>query len=538
MAAYDENDLELLNPESDLELLPMKAAAPATQGVAPTVENAAQLAPAANPNPPTPLSALIHGLTSGFTYNLADEAGDIVDPETSARYKASKEDSPLLYGLASLGGAIASPNPVGKWKALKDAGTLIKTAVAGGRFALETGLSSFGESEKKGLDRLQDVKETLTNPLVIGLGALSTSIPALLNVTKKGADVIVKNGKQSYKMGTEMVDALSSDEGQAAVTSAVNNFEAQALSRVDQTLKSLSPAMDEIATANAGTKVDVKKGLQSFWEFAKDYTPVKQADKDAYEIASNFLKKTEPTLLQNAGSKLDKTGLVLEKGTSEAAAFQDAWNLKKALGELIFDPKNGEARALNESPKIKAKLVSLYGQVSDALAAADKTGTFKELSKGYNGLYKTYDALDNLGSSIAKGSDKLNIAFNKKAGDISKSFSEIPQALRSKMTDLEKLLAVDMPEVYNGYNIAQKIAGKNPASQTLLGQVGNLISKVPVVGEGSRLQMLNRLGHEAVGTEAPIYGIKAPIISGGLELLPRQVGRGAATALTPEGEQP
>lgn len=530
MASIDENDIELLNPESDLELLPMKSSAEVKTAEArpaqPSLKTNEQLAAQ---NPPTVLSSLVHGVTNGLTYNYGDEAASVVDPEASARFKASKEANPLTYALANVTGAILSPNPVGKIAALKNAGTLIKTAVAGGKYAAETALSSAGESDKKGLDRLDDVKETLTNPLVLGLGAASTAAPGLLSLTKKGADWIAKNGKQSYKLGTEMQDALSSDLGQEAVATAVNNFETKALAKVDESLKALSPAMDEIAAANVGTKVNMKPGLQSFWDFSKSYSPVKQADKDAYEIASTFLKKAEPELLKNAGSKLDASGLVLQKATSEAAEFSDAWNFKKALGELIFDPKNGESRALNESPKIKAKLISLYDNVSKGMGEADKTGTFKDLSKGYSALYKTYDGIDDLGSSLSKGSDKLNLTFNKRNNEIKKAFSEVPQILRSKVADLEQMLSVEMPEVYNAYNIAQKISGKSPASQTFLGQVGNMVSKVPLVGEGSRLQMLNRLGQESSGSAAPL-------ISQGMQQLPAQAGRGLSTLLTPDGE--
>lgn len=443
-------------------------------------DNVALNSPQSEINPPTKLSSAIHGFEEGFSYNLADDAAKMVDPAAKERFDNSRKANPILNAVSNFAGAVLSPNPLGKIKALKDAGTLIKMAVTGGKFASEAGLASFGASEKKGLDRLEDVKDTLTNPLTIGLGAVATAAPALPKVIEKSGDFFVDNGKKSYKLGKEMIEALGSKEGQELVTTRVADFEDAALATAKQSLSKLSPLMDDIAAKNADTAVMVSDPLKKTFDFLKKLKPDELLDNERI-----------------AKTKLER--LVSSFDNGEPKSFQEAYEFKKQLGKLIFDPKEGSARLFNNAPNIKNNAIGLYDDLSKELVRRDKTRTFGDVNKAFTGTYKTYDALDEVGNSLAQAADKLNPGAVGKQNAIARAYSSIPAEYKGAMPDLSKLINEDMPEVITAYDIAAKIAGKNPSRTSLLSQ---LASHVPVVSQGSRLQMMNTVGQAEAGRGA------------------------------------
>ena len=64
---------------------------------------------AAEPFQTNPLKAALQGVTSGYTYNFADNIGEALgDTGVKERYNISKREQPLAYAFGNL--AVLSPN--------------------------------------------------------------------------------------------------------------------------------------------------------------------------------------------------------------------------------------------------------------------------------------------------------------------------------------------------------------------------------------------------------------------------------------------
>lgn len=465
--------------------------------------------PQANSNPPTPLSAAVHGFESGFTYNTADEAGNLLDKETGARFKASQEAYPIINGLAQIVGSFVSPNPLGKIKSIKEAGTLAKMAIAGTRVAGETGLAALGGSDKADVQgRIEDMESTLSDPLTAGIGLLATLAPGLPSVIRKGSNLIVKDGKKAVALGKGIEEALGSDKGQELVSKAVGEFEQGAIATVKDSMNKLQPELQKIVAQNADVEVNVRPALERTFNFlskVEDDTLLDH-EKAAKKILSNFISAED-----DASSAFS---------SSEAVPFANLYELKQKLGKLIFDPTEGAARKFNAAPQFKKEAMALYDNVSKAMKGADKTRTYGDVADAYTGLFKLQDAADDLGNSMAQMADKLNVKGVQKRDAIVKAYKSIPPQYLPAMPELSDLITNKMDDVITAYNISSKIAGKAPQRANPLMA---LISKLPVVSEGSRLGLLNRLGREEAGfatktinnpaTTRSLRAISAPMLT-------------------------
>lgn len=437
-------------------------------------------------NPSTPLSAAVLGFQQGASYNAAKKVAGSLDAESGAAFDVNQQKHPLTFALGQLGGAILSPSPIGKLKAIKEAGTLAKMAFNASDFASRVGLSSFlGSDDPELQGKLAAVKEAYKDPLTLGLGALGTLAPALPQVIRQGSKLLVKDGEKSYSLGKGMKDALASEEGQVAVSRAVGQFEQDTIKAAQQGITKLGSVMDEVAAKNQGVTGNIKTALTKTFDFFKKQKPEELLDKDRVALAKlqNFVTASDDALAQAGGS--------------ESASFQSIYELKKNLGRLIFDPSTGSARTFNNAdPAIKRQAVALYGQLSDTLAAADKTQTFKELSKAFTGSYKAMDAADDLGNSLSQMGNKLNVSGVNKRDAIQNAYKSIPPQYLAALPELGNQVTNKMDNVITAYSIASKIAGQSPQKSDILAQ---LLSKLPVVSEGSQLNILNQLGRASSG---------------------------------------
>lgn len=440
-------------------------------------------------NPPTPLSAAVLGFEQGATYNGAEKIANAVDAQSGAAFDVNKQDYPIINALGQLGGAILAPSPVGKLKAIKDAGTLAKMAFNAADFSSRVGLSTFlGSNQPDAESKLNEVKQAFKDPLTLGLGALATLAPALPVILRKSGDVVVKDGKTAVSLGKGMEDALASPEGQANVSRAVGQFENETIQAAQKGISNLGQKMDEIATQNADTTVNIKSSMTKMFDFLKSQKPEELLDKDRVALAKlkNFIEPADQAL----------------NGASENASFQDTYELKKNLGRLIFDPKTGAGRTFNNAdPSIKRAAINLYGQLADSLSSSDKTKTFKDVSDAFTGTYKVMDAADDIGNSLANMADKLNVSGINKRDALVNAYKSIPPQYLPTMPELGNQILNKMDDTITAYNVAAKIAGQAPQKQNVL---YDLISKLPIFSQGSRLNMLNQLGQSSV--DRPLTG--------------------------------
>lgn len=441
--------------------------------------------PLPNSNPPTRLSSAVLGFEQGATYNAAKKAAEAIDPANAKAFDESQAANPFTFALGQLGGAIVSPSPIGKLKAIKDAGALAKAAFNATDFASRIGLSSFFGSNDPSLQgKLEAVKDAYKDPLTLGLGAVATLAPSLPDVIRKGSKLLVKDGNKAVALGKGMENALASEEGQVAVSRAVGQFENNTIQAAQKGLQNLGTSMDNVAVQNQGVTADIKSALSKTFDFFKKQKPEELLDKDRVALSKlqNFVTAGDDALAQAGGA--------------ENASFESIYKLKKDLGRLIFDPQSGAGRTFNNAdPAIKKQAVQLYSQLSDTLGKADKTQTFKELSKAFTGVYKTMDAADDLGNSLSQMSNKLNVGGVNKRDAIVDAYKSIPPQYVAALPELGNQILNKMDNTITAYNVASKIAGQSPQKADVLSQ---FMAKIPLLSEGSRLNMLNQLGRTAV----------------------------------------
>jgi hypothetical protein len=459
-------------------------------------------------NPPTPLSGLVHGFEQGYTYNHADNAASAIgDPAAKARMDNSKQEYPVWYSLANLAGAILSPNPLTKLKPAVDAGILAKTLYNAGNFGTQVGLASLGESDKQGSGKLEDVKNTFENPLILGLGALATLGPASEALVKGLSGKIVKGGDTAYGLGKGLKQTLGSEQGQELVTKAVNGFEEDAGRAVDQARSVVGQKLDEIAAKNEMTTASFKPIAEKTLNIINDFKPDESLPNEG--IASNILK----SWYERNSSKMQNL---------DQAPFSALYDAKKELGDLLFKSK---ARVFNSSPEMQRQAIQVWDQLSKTLSKADVTGGFQDVSQAFSGLYKTQGALDGLGTTLGRAGDKLNLGADKKISAILKSFNSVPEAYRKLAPELDQAINQNMPQLINAYSTAAKVAGKSPIQGATISELAN---KLPLISPRSRLGALNRLGVEAAGAARP--ALTTVINPAGPATL---AGRALGTALTP-----
>lgn len=439
-----------------------------------------------NPNPPTPLSAAVHGFGSGLTYNTADEISNLADPSAGSRFQASQQEYPGWYMVSQLVGSVLSPNPVGKLKAVGTAAKTLKNAMG---FTSQTALAAAGASEKKGLARLDDVKESLQDPLTLGLAGLSVAGPAMLTGIKSrgAAGALVKDGDTALGLGKTIRESLASDEGQEVITKAVNSFQDDTRSALDKAREIIGLKLDEVAAQNVDNVVNSKPILEKAHGIVKKFTPKLSSDLDGK--AANNIKDW----LTRHSQLLKKSN-----GNLEAADFRALYEAKKDLGKIVFKDK---ARLFNSADDVKKEAVSLYDSLGKALSNADKTKTFKDISDSFAGMYKTYDALDDLGLALTSAGNKLKAGPARKIDDINTAYDSIPKAFKNLIPGVESAIKTHMPRLIKAYDVSAKIAGQSPSRGSIISE---LTSRFPVFSQGSRLQMMNRLGRESAGNARPV----------------------------------
>lgn len=442
-------------------------------------------------NPPTPLSAAVHGFESGVAYNLADEAAAKLDPEAAMRFRASQEEYPILYGLSNLVGAVLSPSPFGKLTALKNASLGLKAAGAFGRVAAETGSSAYGASEKSGLEALKEAGQAMSNPVTLGLGAISgagATLPGLIG-SKALTSVIAKKGDVAYGLGRTMDDALSSEAGQEAVTRLANNFADDTVDMIKSGRKAISSVADEVASKNVDTRINV---LDRFKSFGDKLENLKADEMTADEqIARNMLNRwrseSEGLFATNSSS-----------GKLDQSQFQDIYTRKQILGDMIFDSSRNK---FNKAPELKAEAVKLYSDLSKQLSSADVTGNFKHVSDAYNTLYKTADVLDGFGNKVMSMDNRLSASGLRAKDDLKKTWNTLSPELRQKwFPELDHRVNNALDQVVDIVGVTKKASGKSPADTSFMNEV---MRRLPVFSETSRLNMLNKLGRESANSMNP-----------------------------------
>lgn len=438
-------------------------------------------------NPPTPLSAATLGFQQGISYGGAKKIAGALDESSGAAYDVNQQEYPLISALGQFAGAVLSPSPVGKLKGIKEAGLLAKMAFNAADFTSRVGLSSFlNSNDPTAAGKLQDVQKAFENPLTIGLGALATLSPALPEVLRAGKNILVKQGDKAVALGKGMENALASEAGQTDVARAVGQFEADTMSAAKKGVATLGQTMDEIAARNTDTTANVKAPLTKIFDFFKSQKPEELLDKDKVALAK----------LQNFVTGADDA-LTASGAPAENASFQSLYEMKKNLGRLLFDPQTGAARTFaNADPSIRSAGIKLYGSLSDALASSDKTQTFKEVSKAFTGTYRAMEAADDIGNSLTQMSNKLNVSGTAKRDALVEAYKSIPPQYLPALPELGHQVLNKMDNVITAYNIASKIAGQAPQKSAILSKI---IANIPVVSEGSRLNMLNQLGRQAAG---------------------------------------
>lgn len=444
------------------------------------------------------IPAAVLGFEQGVTYNGAKKLAGAIDAPSAAAFDENQSKYPITYALGQIGGALVSPNPFGKigavkkaGDALREAGVLGKMAINVADFGSRVGLSSLGASEAPSLGgKLEDVQKDLTSPLTIGLGALAGLAPALPAILRRSGQLVVKNGDKAVALGKGMEDALASEAGQTAVSRAVREFEDQTIQASKVGVKALGETMDQVAAQNGETIVNASSPLKRVFDWAKNLPDNELLDKDRVAKAKlmNYLNGQDEALGAAGGAN--------------AAPFQKIYEMKKDLGRLIFDPETGAARTFANAPDVKREAVTLYNNLRSILSKSDTTKTFDEVSKAFSGVYRTMDAADNIGNSLTNMTNKLHVTSGGKRDAIEEAYRSIPPQYIGSMPDLTNLITKKMDDVITAYNISAKIAGKAPQKADLLSQFS---SKIPLISEGSRLNLLNQLGQ--VGTGGATSGI-------------------------------
>lgn len=441
-------------------------------------------------NPPTPLSAMTHGFENGFTYNLADEMANQNDPEAKMRFAASQAEYPITYALANLVGAITSPSPFGKLTALKNASLGIKAAGAFGRIAGETGLSAYGASDQSGLEALKEAGDAMTSKSAIALSSLGAIGATAPKIVAMAASKIAPKGDVAYGLGKGMDDALKTEAGQEAVTRLANTFADDTVDMIKKGRAAISPIADEVASKNADTTLNV---LDRFKNFGQKLESLKIEEMTADEqVVKNMLnrwgRETESLIASNSGSK-----------ALDQAAFQDLYTRKQILGDMIFDSNKAK---FNKAPELKREAVKLYSDLTKKLSDADVTGNFKNVASAYSTLYKTADVLDGFGNKVMSMDNKLSASGLRARDELKDTWNSLSPELRQKwFPDLDQRVNQGLDQVVDIVGVTKKIAGKSPAETSFLNDV---MKRIPVLSEGSRLKMLNRLGMESAGTLNPV----------------------------------
>lgn len=215
-------------------------------------------------NPPTPLSALVHGFERGFTYEFADELAKLKDPEAKARFKASEESYPTISALSNLAGAIASPNPLGKLGAIKNASKAAKTAFDIGRSGLEGAITAYGASDVEGLEaNLNAAAEGATIGALLsgafkGVGAGFKKLGSLI-VSGDKAKKAFDYGKKTGLMVTDPVvqEKIATDIGRIS-----ENLDNQLGNKINE----LGQVKSRLIAAHKGATLDIGDDLSAVYK--------------------------------------------------------------------------------------------------------------------------------------------------------------------------------------------------------------------------------------------------------------------------------
>lgn len=440
-------------------------------------------------NGPTPLSAVVHGVESGYTYNFADDVANLVDPEAKARFLASKKEYPITYGLSNLLGALISPNPASKLTALKNAGLALKAAAAIARPELETGVAAYGASDKQGLDRLKDAGEAMKNPLTIGLSLLSgaaISAPTVLRA------VAGKEGRVAEAVGkaSKTEDALSSTAGQEMVTRAANTFADDTTAMIKQGRQAMGQVLDDVVSKNAETTVDAATHFKSF---NNKLTALKDdhlddVEKNVKAILSDWAKEAEGSLAKGA-----------TEGNLGSARFSDLYAQKRLLGSLIHET---EKMKFSKAGKLKAMAMGMYKQLNEVLNKADVTENFKDASDAYNTLMQTQGTLKNFGTKVMSMDNKMNASALKASDGFKKAWNNLPTDLRTRwFPSLDQRVNQGLDELVSVVDATKKAAGRSPNRTSFISDVER---KLPIFNSLSPINLMNRVGRESAGVVNPV----------------------------------
>lgn len=439
MAAYDENDLELLNPESDLEVLPMEAAAPA-QGIAPTVENAAQLAPAANPNPPTPLSAIVHGFSSGASSRFADEAADLLgDPAARQRAEASAEAYPYIYGGAELGGGIAQGVAAGAAGLLKKLGTLGFGAVSGAPSGL-CGSKKESTIEEKAVNTLEGlaggailtyaggkflnaVSKPIMSPTTVAQGkeAVQTGLSSAINMTKQlttmagtgaAANLVLQNPQSWDEAINDMKTGATFGVGLGLAAKGGAGLFRKTTNLVQKSLLKLREEDIKVATRTLDDQLNNVKSAE---------TALKQTDIDGITAIQKLAQLDDTaSTVQN---QLNKTVAVIE---NEALIGSRLGSLPDDIDGILTSVTRGEGGV---GPKIRSIINQTKGEielVDDINSALDKIKNTKAYTSG---TLSSKAAAENFIKTLESGSKTSNASFdpilNKISGTSTRKFTPV-----------------------------------------------------------------------------------------------------------------
>lgn len=450
-----------------------------------------------NSNPPTALSAIVHGAGSGLAYSGFDEAlGATGDQAALERFKASEAEYPALFATSEFVSSLLSPNPNFAGKAFtvgKSAGRIAQflkpvakaatNAAAGGAIA--------GFLRGEGLeDRAEKALEGATIGSITGAGftAVAKGISA---VARKAGDLIVKNGKQIFNVSEDLQKALGSDEVTGMLQA--DRLKAKQIFQraIDEDKAAIGSKIQSLTQDLGDVPVSVVPAFSSAVnKLNKLSIPEIDANgQNALIRLKNIMKASQKDMLSKSASK-----------SLEDVPFPELLKQRQALGEQLFGPN----RAIYaKAPEVRAIANGLYAQLNRTLdAAAKKQGVaeFPDLNAAYHGLVtakpQKLTAATVMGSANKSGAalEKLSEKVLSPSLAKAQAGSKVKQLFQKYAPSTTRFLDTDLPEMQFLSKVNEIItSGKSPKA----GIIGRTLAGFPgtrALTEAGRASALSSLG--------------------------------------------
>lgn len=460
------------NDEEFTLVSPPKSSATASPNMAQSSGDEFTLVSKPSNNPPTPLSAIVHGISSGLSSQFADELYNATgDKGALARMEASKEAYPWTYGGANIVGSGLQALALAPAFAAAKLGLITQGAFSGG-------LAGLGASEKKSVE--EAVKDTATGAAIggalsWGLGKLFGSGKAPIQKGKDGSYNINVGQKPSdiFKVSRETAQSMATPEAQNMLRAELNSVKDKLAASVDKDFLT-TEALKQAGLQSKGSlqAKGLQEALDSSWQKISSIVPegdevamgAMNALKDRFkDVSMNLLKKSP------SGKYDDVTLEGLEKVRGE-------------LGDIIF-----RSKAYDKVPQVKSAAIDLWGKLTNVLKKNDIDPITKEagdLTRGLNAqraLFQVKDVIDELPSGDwVKGlANPSNSAALERFKSLVKPLEDL--AKKGEESSLSNLTST----VGNDLN---KALLKARVSNMVLGEVGSSLKTSPKQAINSLIQ--------------------------------------------------